>query len=186
MYWIWATEVGTDADPVFFETPAIVDELNLHFDTGAPQATDMPLIQLERAEGWNSLTDNLVAPGVNGLVFSKRLRQLLAAVGVDNVQYYDFSLSSADKSVRDYQIANIVGRIACVDESRSVLELDPDSPGRAVFIDSLALNEQAGGFDLFRLHEESSIVVASDRVRRACLQARVTGVRFYNPSDFCL
>jgi hypothetical protein len=188
MHWIWVSGASSDAELVLLETPPIVEQLDLHFDTGALQAGPVPSIVLQRDDtNPGMLTDNLVAPGVNGLVFSSRLRQVLAAAGIDNIQYFDFTIRTGDGvEIRDYWIANIVGRVACVDMARSELALDADVPGEVAFIESLALNEEAAaGFDLFRLHEDNTVVVASDRVKRVCEETQITGVTFCHPANFC-
>jgi hypothetical protein len=188
MYWIWATEPCGADESLFHVIPQAVEQLGLRFDEGRWIGDDIAPLVLELHETVRgTLTDNLLAPGVNGLVLSTRLRELLHALGVDSIQYFAFTLRSADGSEsHEYRIANILGRVACLDRSQSKLVNELEAPDLIVAVESLVIDEErTQGFDLFRLHEESEVIIASDRLRRACRQSGITGVRFYRPQDFC-
>lgn len=187
-HWIWANEPTADGEAMIYGTPPVVEELNLEFDIGVPVEGDVPLIEIKRdADSQGVLTDNLIAAGVNGLVFSRRLREVLSHAGVGNIQYFPLVIRNPNdgSATDDYMVANIIGRISCLDRARSVLETDPDRPERIEFIESLAIDEaRTYSLELFRLDEKSEIIVVSKRVKQACEQARITGVRFYAPVDF--
>ncbi len=190
MYWIWANEPTAEGEALIYGAPRLVTDLGLDFDAGFQVTSTVPLIELVQDEdSQGTLTDNLIAPGVNGLLFSSRLRKLMRSVGVDNIQYLPLVLRNglSGAETRDYHVANIIGRIACLDADRSVVETAPHDPGRIMFIESLALDEnKIPTVDIFRLHEQSQVIVVSERVRRVCEDQRVTGVRFYAPADFTL
>lgn len=84
-------------------------------------------------------------------------------------------------------VANIVGRISCVDLEASSLEMDPDDPERIEFINSLALDQNriADG-KLFRLHEKPQVIVVSPGLKDLIVAQSITGIRFYAPADFTM
>lgn len=190
MYWIWANERSSDAEARIAGVPEVVEREDLAFDRGARVSRDVPLIEILRDEDSQGvLTDNLIAPGVGGLVISARLRDTLARAGVTNIDYYPCRLTNlADGTVSDdYQVANVIGQIACVDRAASDLEMHPKRPDEIEFINSLVLDEHAiAGPLMFRLAEFQQLVVAHDQVKDACTSAGITGVKFYRPEEFSL
>lgn len=187
-HWIWANEPTADDEAMIYGTPRAVEALDLEFNNGLLVTTKVPPIEVvQDDDSQGVLTDNLIASGTNGLLFSTRLRDLLQKIGIDNIQYFPAVVRNPVEktSTKDYSIANIIGRVACIDRKSSELEMSPDDPDRIEFIESLAIDEKkARGLDLFRLDEKTEIIVLSDRVKKACEKAKITGVRFYPPKDF--
>jgi hypothetical protein len=188
MYWIWATEAKDETQARIYGQPTVVERLDFSFDDGIRQTQPIPHIEIRvSAEDEGTLTDNLIAMGTTGLVFSTRLRDLLAQNGVDNIEYFPTTviLESTGQSIADYMIANIVGRIECVSPD-SELELD-EVDGSIEFIDRLVLEtDKIPSCLMFRLAEYPPIVVAHDRVVKAAESAGITGVNFYRPEDYIL
>lgn len=190
MHWIWSTERSSEEEAAIDGVPAVIKELDLSFDDGVRVEVEVPPIEITQDEdGQGPLTDNLVAAGVGGLTFSSKLRKVLEQCGVDNIDYYPCVLKNlVDGSTNeDYMVANVIGRVACIDKERSDLEMDPDVPDEIEFISSLALDESAiGEMNIFRLDEFEVILAVSEKVMKACTEAGITGVRFYKPEDFSL
>jgi hypothetical protein len=190
VYWIWANERSDDAEARISGTPEVVEREDLAFDRGVRLTRAVPLVEIVRDEDSQGvLTDNLIAPGTNGLVMSKRLRDTLARAGVTNIDYYPCRITNpADGSVTDdYQIANVIGQIACVDREASDLEMHPKRPDEIEFINSLVLDESAiAGPLMFRLAEFRQLIVVHDQVKDACTAAGITGIKFYRPEEFSL
>jgi hypothetical protein len=187
-YWVWANEPTGDDEAMIYGVPPLVASLGLLFNQGQPVTAAVPLIEIERdSDSQGVLTDNLIAAGVKGLLFSSRLRELLHHAGIENIQYFPALVRNpADGSeTRDYSIANVLGLIACLDRSKSVVERPPSDPDGIEFIEKLALDiARIHGADFFRLGEKSQILIASERVKRVCEAAKITGVRFYAPADY--
>jgi hypothetical protein len=187
-YWVWANEPTADDEAMIFGVPPVVSSLDLSFDNGDLVTAAVPLIEIERdADSQGVLTDNLIAGGSKGLLFSSRLRTLLAQLGVDNIQYFPTLIRNpADGTeTRDYELANLIGKVWCLDRKASVIDSRADDPDSIQFIDSLALDmARIHGQDLFRLGEKTLIIIVSDRLKRACESAKITGVRFYAPADY--
>jgi Immunity protein family (Imm11) len=187
-YWVWANEPTRDDEAMIYGVPPIIERLRLLFNQGQPVISSVPLIEIERdSDSQGVLTDNLIAAGVKGLLFSSRLRELLRASGVENIEYFPTVIRNpADGTeTQDYSIANVLGLIACLDRAKSVVEHPPGDPDYIEFIEKLALDgTRIRGADFFRLAEKSQILIASERVKRACEAAKITGVRFYAPQDY--
>jgi len=190
MYWIWTNERADDNEARIGGVPEAIEAADLRFDRGTAITKNVPLIDIVRDEdAQGRLTDNLIAPGVRGLTFSSRLRTVLANVGVDNIDYYPCRVISNDGTApnENYQVANLIGRVACVDLTASDVEMDPDDPGAIEYVNSLTLDETAiGGALMFRLKEHAQVIVVDERVKTACERENITGIRFYAPSDFSM
>jgi hypothetical protein len=188
MYWVWASEPTSDAEALICGTSAKVERLDLEFDTGLPLSEAAPVLQISRTPPYRGpLTESVLLSGINALLFSSRLRAALAEIPLDNVQYWPVVLHNPGDGSKtaDYHVVNIVGRVACLDREKSVLETDADDAERIEFIDVLAIDEKkAAGLDLFRLHEDPQFIIASDRVKQTCERHRITGVHFYQPADY--
>lgn len=116
MYWIWQSLRANDDEARIADRPAVISELGVRFDEGARIEVAVPMIRMVRDEdSQGQLTDNLIAPGTTGLVLSSRLRQLLTAHGVHNIEYYPVALENPVDNTRsdDYQLGNLIGRVAC-------------------------------------------------------------------------
>jgi hypothetical protein len=187
-YWVWANEPTGDNEAMVYGVPPVVEQLGLRFNDGNLVTQSVPLIQIDRdADSQGVLTDNLIAAGSKGLLFSGRLRSLIAQLGIDNIQYFPTVIRNPSDGTQtsDYELANIIGRVWCLDREASVIECAPNDPDYIEFIETLALDTaRIRGHDLFRLGEKAQILIASDRLKRACETAKITGVRFYVPAEF--
>lgn len=190
MYWMWANEPTLDDDAIIYGTPKEVSELDLSFDEGLLIGKDVPhinIIQDEESQG--RLSNNLIASGTNGLLFDTKLRSLLDQTGITNIQYFPCTIHNTvtGESYDNYQIANIVGKLSCINKEDSDIEYDPDDPDVIEFINALSLNEKAiRGFELLRSEECPQLIIASERIKKSLTDERITGVAFYEPAAFVL
>ncbi len=189
MYWIWQSLRANDNDARIADRPVVISELGVRFDEGARIQGAVPVIRMIRDEdSQGQLTDNLIAPGTTGLVLSSRLRQLLTAHGVHNIEYYPVELENPIDNSRtnDYQLGNLIGRVACFDLAQSVLQRDPRT-GALEFIDALALDEsKIGELRMFRSSEHAQVIMVHEDIRNACVATNITGVVFVRPADFSM
>lgn len=189
MYWIWKSLRADDDEARIEGRPDAIGQLGVRFDEGARIQVAVPPIRIVRDEdSQGRLTDNQLAPGTTGLLFSSRLRQLLASNGVQNIDYYPVEIENSLDATRsdDYQLANLIGRVGCVDFDKSELQMHPRT-GSVEFIDSLALDEtKIGQLRMFRTAEHAQVIVVHEDVRNACVAASVTGVVFFRPEDFSI
>jgi hypothetical protein len=190
MYFIWANERTAESQLALDGTPDVIKALDLSFDRGLRVHTDVPLVRfaVEVETGNASLTDNLIAAGMRGLVLSSRGRRTLRRCGVDNIDYYPLVLvDPAHRAIDDYQIANLIGRPSCIDLVKSDVEMHPDMPDTIEFINSLTLTTGSfGTLRMFRAAEHAQVIVVHEEVKKAWEAERLTGVRFYSPEDFSL
>jgi uncharacterized protein DUF1629 len=99
-------------------------------------------------------------------IVSQKFKEALASVGVDNVEFFPVSIGSpAKKAIGAHYAMNIVGRIACMDKTRSKFTT---WEGQVARIRSLALDEIAiKGCKIFRLHENQTIPLLHEDVANA-------------------
>jgi len=187
MYWIWFNEPTADDEAAIYDPPVIFEEEDISLGDGVRVGRAIPPVTVVRDEDAQGvLPDNLTVPRAMGLVFSSRLRAVLTAVGVDNIDYYPCRITNpADGTTsEDYMLANVIGKVECIDLAQSDLEMHPMLPNAIQFINTLVLNEEAIGDALiFRLADFLPIVVVHEKVKEAVAAAGVTGVRFYEPEN---
>ncbi|HET8933336.1 MAG TPA: DUF1629 domain-containing protein [Polyangiales bacterium] len=126
-------------------------------------------------------TDFIERPFV---VVSERLKSVLDAVGVDNVQYFRAQLQQelSNETLSGFWLANIIGRIACVDPLRSRYELVDGEPSalEAFSIDPA----RTLGMSIFRLAEDPRMIVISPRVQAALNAASLRRVLLQDPEAY--
>lgn len=112
------------------------------------------------------MTDNLVAPTRAGLLINARVKEIFDTLKIDNIQYFKSRLIDENtKAINsDYCLANIMGKISCMDKSQSEFELFPDGDIR--FIDKfvLNLNDNTDYGHIFRLAEYSTLLLISNEL----------------------
>jgi hypothetical protein len=119
-------------------------------------------------------------------VVSDAVRAAFDRVGVDNIEYFkaELQLEYSEQIIRGYWVANVIGRLSCVDELRSVREGDPiDNDGRLLsfHVDPA----RTCGLSLFRLAEAPELVMVHPRVRAALeATAGLRGLLFQEPSAY--
>jgi len=189
-YWVWLNKRSSPEEEKLHGVPPAIRRRRLRFDQGKLMNVDLNGLSIaRRADRIGVLTDNLLAPGTRGLLFSRRLRELLAYVGVDNIQYFPIRIDNPVTGTfsEDYQLANIVGLVSCIDIERSDLKMNPDDGSKIDSIDSLVLKEEnMHDFKLFRAAEYFPIIIARHDVRQACLDAGISGIQFLKPEDVFL
>lgn len=193
MFWIWMTEPKSEADARIYSKPEVVSKYDLDFDSGCKQPIkEIPTIEIHISEdqSQNLLTDNLIAPGITGIVINRKIRSILQENNVSNIEYYNSILIDEimGKKETDYKVGNIIGLIKCVDFEKSELVID-DHDGSIQFIDKLVLK-----YDLlkdiklpiFRLGEFSQIILVHNAIKNELESANVSGINFYKPEEFVL
>lgn len=186
MYWILTNElVDEDLDVDLEGTFSTGSDDGISFDDGEELALHitgtLTLSGLPRGN-W---TDHLSVGEIPGLVFSDRLCRLLRDMRLTSLQYFPLRIAGAPDSATggDYWIANVVGVVDCVDRDASDLEYFKD--GDIEFINSLVLDEASipPGLDIFRLAGRPTLVVVSQALKDAILDAGMTGFVFRRPED---
>jgi len=190
MYFVWANRRNSPKEMVIHGVPKVIDDGNINFDEGLRIEQEVSPIDIHLTrDAKGTMTDNLLAPGTRGLLFSSRLRQLLKKTGVGNIDYYPVRIFGAKKELltKDYKLANLTALIPCVDFATSDLEMHPDDPDSIEAINSLTLNEsRIKGALMFRLKEHSQIIVVHEKIKTACEAERMSGVQFFEPENFTL
>ena len=189
MYWVWANERKDEYELRIDGVPPSIEEHNWNFDLGQYVVDTIPLIDVPYTmEPDERLTDNLVAPGCRGLLVNKKVKSIFHQGGVDNMQYFPARLidTGSREINQDYVIANIIGKVDCLDYARSELELDEE--GQIQYIDSLSIkdanNKDYG--NIFRLSAFLPVIIVSTHIKEAMEQNGITGITFYRPEEFSL
>ena len=189
-HWIWKDDLQTENQASLGTRPALIRDRDLRFDDGIlmdPLALGAPLDITLSHEDDGYLTDNLVAPGFPGLLISARLRTVFEKSGVDNIQYFPINLltSTGTAPIHQYFIANIVGKVGCIDIDRSDITMTAGPPTIIDAIDHLVLHEhKIQNLNIFRLGEIPVVIFINSRIRDAVEKSRASGVSFYPIDEF--
>lgn len=110
-------------------------------------------------------------------VMSTRLKELLTASGIDNVDYYPASIIEYenDEPRPGYWAANVVGLVNCMDRNGSVFT---EMRGRILNLQRLSIDEnEAVGKDFFRLADIPRILLIDKRFKGVLEDNGITGTQ---------
>ncbi len=115
-------------------------------------------------------------------VVSRRLRELLARLGVEEVQFFPASVESHDEP---YFVLNVTRLVDCIDESRCLRTVrwkpedgQPEKIGDYRVVEGLRIDPlKVGGARIFRARGWPVLIVSED-LKQAIERERLTGPRF--------
>lgn len=187
MYWILASERTDENELTIDGIPPIVEALALTFDQGIEITSHVPLIEIPYSltdEKWK--TDNIVVSTRLGLLINETIKSIFDSLNIENIQYFPTRIINEMSSQIDkgYYIANIIGKVACVDRQNSILDCYEDVDIQ--FIDKLVLDDNQIPLDLhiFRLSEFLPLIVISDVLKSKVEAAHITGMKLYSLDEF--
>ena len=181
-YYLWENS-KTEGDAFIYS--GWPPEFTRSFHSGDRIVESVPSIEIvmnERSQG--RLTDNLLHTG-RGHVFSEKLLDVLRSCGVDNIDTYACTIRNLVSGAEhhSHSVVNIIGKISCIDRSKSQLVLATGEVDQILGYDRIRLDEsKIGGARLFLLAEMPVQIVAHERVVEACRRVGITGVEF-QPQD---
>jgi len=152
-----------------------------------------PLTLIAEDEVPSALSDMLLVK--NRLhIYSPKMREVLASIGVSNIEYQPITLIDKKRGVtwEDYRAANIIGKVACLDVDNSEVKSFADGAGYRVVDEFRLLEDQIKPLPgmkepprLFRLAEFIYHVIAHESVKEAFAREGVTGVLFTPTQEYC-
>ncbi len=124
---------------------------------------------------------------MSGLVtlFSDDLKDLVTEFGADNVQYFPVELEDLNSGEIEfgYWLTNVVGRLQCVDVSRSVIEPVP-SGGKGELKSFVIDPSAARDFAIFRLAEDPTLIIINEALKQRIDSAEMVGLRLRATEDY--
>lgn len=184
-YWILTTRRSDSRESLIKYSPEIFKEKNWEFDIGDVFIHKIPKIHYKLDHEIGILQDCLCAPGLDGLVVNRRLREVFEALGLENLQMFPIDIELVTGEVYEYFIINIVGKYDIVDYGKSDVEMDYDFGGvesynSLIFLDT----EEMVLPSIFRWSEYLTVIIASDSVKMAVEAGGFTGIRFIEPEKY--
>jgi hypothetical protein len=150
---------------------------------GLPFEPDVQGPVLVRLSAWGDLASDFLERPI--VVVSDSMRAALDRLGVDNVQYFKARLQQelSDRIEEGFWLANVIGKVACVDRLASKFEaIDDVEQGE---LESFRIDPALTcGLDLFRLAEDCRMLVVSPRVQDALASANLRGVLFQDTTTY--
>jgi hypothetical protein len=120
------------------------------------------------------------------LVVSDAIRAVLDRAGVDNIQYFKAQLSMelSAQLFSGFWLANVIGKVSCADRLASHFESNDEGDGDGA-LQYLQIDPALTyGLSLFRLAEDSRMLVVSPRIQRLLQAAKLKGILFQDPNTY--
>lgn len=186
-YWVWEFEplAVYHQPPPKLANPDDFDRDEIEFKRGDRIEVEVPVARFV-ADPKQKLNDYLFNVPAWPLC-SGKLRHALEQAGVQNVQYFPVDVVAKDGKTlgRDYNVANFLARVKCLDWESSVVDPTYRADGLAIHIDKLVLDTDAiQGRKVLRMEENSTVLLVAQSVRDLIESLGITGVRFTDPADF--
>src|SRR5262245_27861486 len=121
MYFVWQSDVALYEDFMFVSRAP--DGLNTgDWIRGEPIVTKPKTVTLVGDSNYASALSDMVLTQFHLPVLSPRAVSTLEDLGIENVQYFPVNVKrpKAKDLEKSYKIANIVGRIDCLDKNHAV------------------------------------------------------------------
>lgn len=119
------------------------------------------------------------------VIMSDAMRGVLDRAGVDNIQYFkaQLAIDLSHRSLYGFWLANVIGRVSCADRLASRFEPSDDADLGQVL--SFEIDPALTyGLSLFRLAEDSRMLVLSPRIQAALREAGLQGILFQDARDY--
>jgi hypothetical protein len=95
-------------------------------------------------------------------IASDRLKKALLDAKVDNIEWFPVEIRTPEKAIPGYNIMNVIGRVACLDEAASQVTRWRNKIAR---IKSLKVDpNRARDATIFRLHEYPELILIHERL----------------------
>lgn len=123
-------------------------------------------------------------PG-RSLLFSKEFIDILASLGVENVQYFDADVTYLPTGKKyAYKVSNIVGIVSGLDMEHSEVLLSPR--GNVIEIERMKLDEsKLKGHKMVRLQESAgTLVIVHESIKNAVDNAGLRGFLFLRDHEY--
>ena len=120
--------------------------------------------------------DYLFATLPGWILISRRVQRALEGLRITDIEFLPVRVQRRGGigGIADYAVLHVVREVPAVDWSHSRITQRPD-PGRPRIAELTVFGEAVDGLDLFRLQEEPSTVLVSQRVRSAIDDLGATG-----------
>lgn len=153
-----------------------------HSDEGEPFSGVM-VCELDDEDATGVLPTFFMSPA---LIATRQFYQDLLSIGIDNIEAHPVVIKDEpnNRTIDDYLVLNIIGRISCAVMAQSDCEsinesADVEDPCESMtMINDLVIDaSKVGCHDLFLVHEDTSLILVSERVYKH-LQPRYPDVWF--------
>jgi hypothetical protein len=116
---------------------------------------------------------------------TERLKSVLDFCGISNIDYYPVDIINADKfeDIPKYYAFNVIGKIAAADRDKSEYFEAFGEMGATQFSHFVLNKNAVKNLGFFRLAEQSSTILVSERIKLACEKAGIDTLSFIPLED---
>lgn len=193
MYYVWQKNRQLIGEYAHFDKEPLGYQISMWVHAEKIKTDLLPMELVINEEIDSTKLSDLLFTRFDLQVFSPKLIQVFADLGVDNLDYYDTRIiSHSDGSInKDYKAVNILTKIDCLDKANSECDyFDEDSDLMDVTKFQIfehkikPLRENDAAPLIFRLGEFPFIILVEESVRIRCEAENITGVKFVEPSRY--
>lgn len=190
MYFVWQSDVALYEDFMFVSrSPDTLNEGD--WIRGERLASKPKVFTLAGDSKYASALSDMVLTQFQLPVLSPRAVSTLEDLGIENVEYFPVNIKrpKAKDVEKSYKMANIVGRIDCLDKKHADFETFSANPNKLsslrryrILEDKIADSAASGKPPLiFRLGEFSYHALVHESVKKAFEKQKLTGAKFIPP-----
>lgn len=117
-------------------------------------------MSLESGDYFGSIIESFLT------LFHRSLREALAELNVDNIQYFPVVLRNQEtgRTASAYSVANIIGLLDCMDKGASKIAMW--SSGMGFDIESLVIDaDKTHGAKIFRIADKPTLIIVNEEVK---------------------
>jgi len=119
--------------------------------------------------------------GSTEFLVSSRIANILKGLNVSGVDYYESEIIRPNQEVlKGFVTINITNRISCLDKEKSIFSIRHYGPAEVYKFKKISLDSSRipEGVKLFRLEEQSTLVIAHQMIKERFEKDGITGVKF--------
>jgi hypothetical protein len=181
-YYLMAEKAGADGTIIYknshymtaFKTGSILIDYENDDEEGEP-FTGPLICALDDEHLDGKLSTFFMSPAIIG---TRQFYSDLLEVGIDNIEVHSVIIRDEvnDRSIDDYVLLNIIGRVSCADMDNSEYETLGDDMN---IIDKLVIDpSRIKDLDMFLVHEDTDCIVITEKIYRHLISKGYTDIYF--------
>ncbi|MES2204907.1 MAG: DUF1629 domain-containing protein [Pseudomonadota bacterium] len=151
----------------------------------AKNQIDKPIIFNMKLSIKETLAFDNVINNSSCLLVNQKIIDILIKLVPEEVQFFDAEIRCKDGVLSNYKLVNITQAVKGIDHDRSMYNWIGDKADGIISLKRLVLkNDCMNGYKIARLEEFTGHTLATEDLKKAFEDARVTGLRFVTPEYY--
>ncbi len=145
------------------------------------ESYELPIVyEIDDVKLYEGTLSDLPLTNSDQFLVSKKLLSIISSLNIDFEAYESLIMYGGDVISDNYLTLNLLNSARCLDWSRSVYRDSEDFPNdRVRSIENLVVKEdKLPSFDVFRLYENTNIILVSEEFHSRCVESGISGIDF--------